>query len=124
MFRRQTSSTDKFSETAIEERNSRRARHSRRAQRRDAADSAAMRARLDRMHRRLAEVAEVALPQPSSPAAIDNTAARRDPMTRPFPMAFGTASVPRDESGRPDPHDRPRARSHPSGVSVTTLSSI
>lgn len=101
MFRRPTATTDTASSTALDEHGSRRARHSRRAQRREAADTAAQQARLDRLQRRLEEVASVTAVETSPRAsAIDDAAARRDPMTRPFPMAFGTAAAPRDETGR------------------------
>ena len=57
-------------------------RHTRRARQRKADDAAALRARLDRVHRRLAEVGSVQVT--GHVHAIDNAAARRDPLTRPF----------------------------------------
>lgn len=84
-------------------------RHTRRAQAREAADAAARQAReaadaaaaqarLQRVQQRLADVGSA--PMSRKPAVIDDDAARRDPMTRPFPMVFGTPRAPRDEHGR------------------------
>jgi len=65
-------------------RESHRRRAVRRARLRDAADDAALRARVDRMQRRLAQVGAVQVTPRHH--GIDNDAARRDPMTRPFSM--------------------------------------
>ena len=87
-----------------------RARHSRRSQRREAADSAALQARLDRVAQRLAEVGAVRLPL--RPEVIDNDAARRDPLTRPFASAATVAAVTSKPatrpSGTPVGHGAPR----------------
>lgn len=65
-------------------------RHARRARQRQADDAAALRARLDRVHRRLAEVGSVQVT--GHVHAIDNAAARRDPLTRPFGSPFSAAA--------------------------------
>lgn len=63
-------------------------RHARRARQRQADDAAALRARLDRVHQRLAEVGSVQVT--GHVHAIDNAAARRDPLTCPIAAPFGT----------------------------------
>jgi hypothetical protein len=99
MFRRPTSTATALrvrrtgDDTARRDQDERavpRARHSRQARRREAVDTAAMQARLDRVHRRLVEVGSVQVA--ARPQAIDNDAARRDPLTRPF-------SAPRPRRG-------------------------
>lgn len=75
MFRRSSSTTQTPTPTH-------RRRDVRRARRREATDDAALRARLDRMNRRLAEVGSIQVTARTQ--GIDNDAARRDPLTRPF----------------------------------------
>lgn len=57
-------------------------RHSRRIRQQESVDEALLRARLERVDRRLAEVGSVHVTARAH--AIDNDAARRDPLTRPF----------------------------------------
>jgi hypothetical protein len=79
-----------------------RGRHTRRAREQQAVDEAALAARLERVNRRLAEVGSVQVT--GRAGAIDNDAARRDPLTRPFASGDGsrvlrrrtdTAAMPR-----------------------------
>jgi hypothetical protein len=78
MFRRSSSTATTSSSVA----GSHRRRAVRRARQREVVDDAALRARLDRMNRRLAEVSSVQVTARAQ--GIDNDAARRDPLTRPF----------------------------------------
>lgn len=79
MFRR-SSTTATTTSSAVA--GSHRRRAVRRARQREVVDDAALRARLDRMNRRLAEVSSVQVTARTQ--GIDNDAARRDPLTRPF----------------------------------------
>ncbi|WP_285653575.1 hypothetical protein [Actinomycetospora sp. NBRC 106375] len=74
------------------------ARHTRRAQQQQASNEAALKARLERVHRRLAEVGSVQVT--GRVHAIDNDAARRDPLTRPFALPDG-APMPRHRTATP-----------------------
>jgi hypothetical protein len=91
MFRR-SPSTAAATDTDPGRGDRRRTRQDRRARQRRALDDAALQARLARVHRRLAEVGSVDVTGRGH--AIDNEAARRDPMTRPFAAPTG-ARAPR-----------------------------
>ncbi len=86
MFRRSSSTATTSSAVA----GSHRRRAVRRARQREVVDDAALRARLDRMNRRLAEVSSVQVTARAQ--GIDNDAARRDPLTRPFGAPLSDAA--------------------------------